>query len=916
MKKITILFILFLCGNYGFAQKPALDYSVIDNWTTVNTSRISNDGKYAFYSAIASPFRGSVKDRCIIKQINGNWEKSFPTRSFAEFTSDSRIALLQQTDSLCLIKLGTSSVEYITSVLMYKLFTLDKQQYVVIRKSNMEKEILLRNLTTGKQQSFTGITDFMVSPAGDKLLLRTPGPKDSGQEELTWVNLRSGKKVVIFKGTAPANYVFNKAEDKLAFSVYEIAGGALAHAFYIYTADKGAVKVVANQSPGIETGETIERITNFSKDDSRLFFTMKSKPGPPASEAKGVKVDVWNYRDLKLQTVQLLESGPLPLWMQYSSIPESKAVVTLATGRVVRLEIPGDKSHLFPDELMENYVFPYTAEGDISESFWNKGVTKVQYKVDTRTGERTKVDLDLLSIRGISPGGKYMMATNKGGDKFFSIDQVTGKTVHINANVPLLAIDEDFDGVGPKPHEQLGFIAWTENDASALLYDKYDIWKLDLTGKKPPVNVTGGYGRRNKIVLRLVEDDPKKAIKETEPILLCAFNTETKDNGFYTLQLNKPGNPALLTMGPYLYYSPYIAGGDKPVKAKDANVWIVKRQSASQSANFFTTSDFKKFTPLSKEYPEKKYNWLTSDLMSWKDANGRDMKGVLYKPENFDPAKKYPVIFNYYEKLSDRKNVYHQAEMAMDNINIPWFVSHGYLVYTPDIHYTVGEPGNSALKALIGSAKMLSALPYVDAAKMGIQGHSFGGYETNYIVSHTNIFAAAMSASGVSDAVSAYNYIWDTGSSNQQHEETGQGRMGGNLWDIQDKYLENSAVLSADKVTTPLLMMHNKADGGVPFTQSLELFLSLRRLGKRAWLLQYDGHAHSIIGEATKDYTQRMDQFFDHYLKGAPAPKWMLQGIPASQKGIDSGLELSTEIDENGKPVTPGKGLLIDKIIQ
>ncbi len=308
---------------------------------------------------------------------------------------------------------------------------------------------------------------------------------------------------------------------------------------------------------------------------------------------------------------------------------------------------------------------------------------------------------------------------------------------------------------------------------------------------------------------------------------------------------------------------------------------------------------------MSDNYPEQKYNWLTSELYTFKTLDGISELGVLHKPENFDPAKKYPVIVQYYETMSNDLNMYHRPELSSDRINIPWYVSRGYLVFSPDIHYKVGTPGRSAYNSIVGAAYFLKKFRWVDSSKMGIQGHSHGGFETNYVITHTDFFAAAVSAAGPSDCISGYAIPRGDGGSGQFFFETHQSRIGATLWEVPELYIENSAVFRTDKVNTPVLIMHNKKDGAVDFSQGVEFFTGLRRLGKRAWMLQYDGEVHSISNEAAQlDYTIRMDQFFDHYLKGKPAPKWMTRGIPASMKAIDDGFELDHQIK------TPGEGLL------
>ena len=436
-----------------------------------------------------------------------------------------------------------------------------------------------------------------------------------------------------------------------------------------------------------------------------------------------------------------------------------------------------------------------------------------------------------------------------------------------------------------------------------LFYDKYDIWLGNLLNNKPSVNLTNSYGRKNKLRFRIAGNYNSKRISIYQHIILTAFDTKNKNSGFFRKRLDDKGDPELLTMGAYSYADPT---GIIEQKASDTNIYIIQRSSASYFPNYFWTSDFKTFTPVTNVYPEYRYNWLTSELISYKTMDGILSQGILYKPQNFDPNKKYPIIFHYYEKKSDRLNVYLKPGYAINEINIPWFVSKGYLVFTPDIYYKIGHAGESAFNSVVSAAKYLSKFPWIDTLKMGLQGHSFGGYETNYIITHSNIFCAAISAAGISDMISSSGGLSHGGISRQPLYESGQNRMGVLVWRRSDLYFENSPIFNVDKVSTPLLIMHNKNDDAVPFAQGVELFTALRRLGKKVWMLQYDEERHTLHGKKQiLDYTIRMTQFFDHYLKEAPAPKWMTRGIPVSMKGVDDGLDLDTEIK------TPGKGLLI-----
>jgi dipeptidyl aminopeptidase/acylaminoacyl peptidase len=355
---------------------------------------------------------------------------------------------------------------------------------------------------------------------------------------------------------------------------------------------------------------------------------------------------------------------------------------------------------------------------------------------------------------------------------------------------------------------------------------------------------------------------------------------------FPLAQLTDDGEHILFCNQP-TYYSYNIATG---ITSKE-------QKRTEKQSNFFTMP----------ANPPNDSNIQTEEF-TWKCFDGKMAKGVLAKPKGFDPRKKYPIIFVYYEQSVVRHN---------DNkpYGIGDLVDYGYLVFSPDIQYTIGETGPSAFNYVVSAAKFFSNMPYVDGTKMGLRGGSFGGYETNYLVAHSNLFAAAISMAGYSDFISNIGAI---NNFTRPHglEGTDQNRLGVTMWQRPDIWIKNSPIFYADKVTTPLLLIHSKSDDNVPFEQSLAFFKALRSLGKRTWLLQYDDFGHmglntSMVGKpyGDCDLCTRQIQFFNHYLKGEPAPKWMLNGIPARLKGKDTGLEL----DSTGN--TPGPGLRRENLI-
>ena len=330
-----------------------------------------------------------------------------------------------------------------------------------------------------------------------------------------------------------------------------------------------------------------------------------------------------------------------------------------------------------------------------------------------------------------------------------------------------------------------------------------------------------------------------------------------------------------------------------PVKAKNEMAFIYTKENYNTSPNLYYDNKMTDHILLSDINPQQKeYNWGTAELFKWKSYTGKESEGIIYKPENFDPKKKYPMISYFYEKLSDGLYGYIPPSPTPSRLNIPFFVSRGYVVFAPDISYTTGHPGNDAYNYIVSGVRAIVKLGYVDSTKLGLQGQSWGGYQTAIVITKTKLFAAAWAGAPVANMTSAYGGIrWGSGLNRQFQYEHTQSRIGATLWQRQDLYLKNSPLFAADKITTPLVIMHNDADGSVPWYQGIEFFTALRRLNKKVWLLEYNGEDHNLVERKNrKDLSIRLGQFFDYYLKDAKPTKWIKDGLPATDKGRDWGL--------------------------
>jgi dipeptidyl aminopeptidase/acylaminoacyl peptidase len=898
MKSFVISLLLLNLSISSFSQslktqlaKPAIDTSVLGKWPSAGMPTISGDGNFAFYTIRNQPADGST---LVIRSLKDGWKKEIINASNASFTSDChKIFFISPRRTLCSLDLGSDSVESVAGASSYRLVKENADEWLVYQLSNAAKELKAVNLRSNVEKSFPGVINYLFGADGNVLVLLKQSGAENKSQTIEWINFLSGDTRNIWNGNGASGFILDKPGSQLAFVVETKEIGR--SIFYYKAGSEKAELLADNNTKGIDSSLVINGIADgFSKDGEKVFINLKEKERPKPKPG-AVMVDVWSYQDVKLQSMQLAE---------LSSTPSYKAVIRINDHEVVRLQQDGDKNISVPKQWPNKvYVFHY--KGDLLESHWNVDSQLSCYLVSTDNGERQELKIGSVPILSLSPSGKYIirkLAEDK--ENFYCYNTLTGKSLNISHSISASfdKLLDDKASSGKAKWLEVG--PWLENEKSVILFDRYDMWLVDPDGIKSPVNLTNAYGQKNKIVFRLPEVYGNKFISADERIIIKGFNRINKQEGLYMIQPGKQGGPQILTKGPYQYEIP-ANGFNSAQVGSNTQRFLIRRESATQSPNYFLTSDFKGFTPVTDIYPERAYNWLISELHTWKSLNGETLQGILYKPENFDPKKKYPVIFHYYQTVSDKLNKYLEPDAITDHLNIPWFVSNGYLVFTPDIHYQMGKTGESAFNAVVSAAHYLSKIPFVHSKRMGLQGQSFGGYETNYIVTHSNLFAAAMSSSGFSDFISDYNSLSHGGMVNQSNYEDGQNRIGIMLWERPDLYIQNSPIFNAYKVSTPILLMSNNGDRAVPFSQGLEFFLALRRLGKIAWMLQYDYGDHVLFKkEDALQHTIRITQFFDHYLKHAPAPVWMTKGIPASRKGIDDGLELDKEIK------TPGDGLL------
>ncbi len=759
--------------------------------------------------------------------------------------------------------------------------------------------IMLRNMVTGADEKMTYIASSTFDDSA-KVLVYTVASRDSTQDGIFIRNLATGTTTTVMK--APGNYRgfnFDRVQQQFVFTTdagAEFGKPEALGTIYVGSLKTGAASALITPTM-VPSGLRIQATTSatFNRNGNALLFTM-SPPAPdtiPADSLNGkARFDLWHWKDPQLQPAQLLSAGrdrtkSYQTIFHLSPAPVAKRTVK---GRDTMMTLVGDKRLVkLADDTVSGVQLSDDAKVGVAtssvrydiEKMWGGGGNDI-YVVDPVTGIRKLIATAVQTSGQLSPDAKYAYYFDKG--TWYAYQLATNTLLNVTGQVKGARFDQETWSTPDEP-AAWGVAGWTKGDKSMLVYDRFDLWELDPTGVKPPVMVTDSVGRREQVAFRLVDlnrdRDEDRFIDPAKPLYFRAFSEVTKGSGFYRDRLDVKGAPEKILFGDYAY--------GQPTKAKAADVYMMTRSTFVEFPNVWVGPSLTQLTKITDVNPwQKEYNWGTAELVHWTSDDGIPLQGILFKPENFDPSKKYPLISYFYEDLSDGLNAY-VPPTGRNVINATHYASNGYLVFMPDIYYEEGHPGQSAVKSIVPGVQMLLARGYVDPKGLGLQGQSWGGYQAAYMITQSSLFSAAMAGAPVSNMTSAYGGIrWGSGLARAFQYEKGQSRIGKSLWEAQDLYLENSPLFHLQRVTTPLFIMANDQDDAVPWWQGIEMFVGMRRLNKEVYLINYNGDVHNPASRANqKDMAMRMQQFFDNKLKGMPAPDWMVKGIPAVDKGRD-----------------------------
>ena len=942
----SVLFVLVLAlalaapGGHAAAAKKPLGYDAYDGWRSIQGTQLSRDGRWLAYALVPQDGDGEL----VVRDLKTDREYRAARGSRPVVTADGRYVVFtvapvkadvdqakkdkkkpeeQPKAGLGIMDLATGEVTAVERVKSFKVpeesgafvaYLLEPPLKKPDEKKDPEKtgegkkepeakteakpeakkeepkaeepkkeekkkepgtDLVVRELATGKETTIAEAADYAWNEPGTWLAyaVSSKTPENDGAFAL---EAASGRTVALLKGLGNyKNLTFDEKGAQLAFTSDRDDYKAEKSASKLYhwaPPAASAVELVPALAKGFPAGMAVGENgrLQFSKDGGRLFFGIAPEP-EPKDAPEPVKVDIWSWKDPFLQPMQKAraeEEKKRTLMCVMHLGPKEKTFVRLATDEVPSIALSEDgRTALGSSDL------PYRQLVS-----WDQGYEDV-YVVDVATGARKKILEKSAGGARLSPGGAWFTYYRSDSDDWFAHRIADGRSFNLTWKLDVRFADEEHDSPDdPRPY---GLAGWTDGDRAVLVYDRYDIWEISPDGAKRRT-VTNGAGRRDKLAFRHVALDPdKKSIPASGPLVLAASNDKTRATGFYRLDLAAPAaDPAEIVMLDKQF------GGLQ--KAKGADVYVHTRQRFDEFPDLWASGpDFAAARKVSEANPQQaEYNWGRAELIEYTNADGKRLPAVLIKPEDFDPSKKYPLMVYIYETQAVGLHRYY-APSPGTSINFTRYVSNGYVVLSPDIVYEIGYPGASALKCVVPAVHKVLDMGFVDPERVGIQGHSWGGYQISHLITQTDIFAAVQAGASVTNMTSAYGGIrWGSGMSRAFQYEKTQSRIGAPLWDRTLQYLENSPLFWVERVDTPYLSIHNDEDDAVPWYQGIEFFSALRRLGKEAYMFNYNGEKHGLRERGNqKHWTVHQDEFFDHFLLGRPRPDWMEKGVPYLERG-------------------------------
>lgn len=890
--KILFLFLLIANGVIGQSKKT-LDQTTYNSWKALTGESISPDGKWFGYE-----IKNKASYQVLLLGNKVKLDTIFRGANL-QFSSDSRFSTYTTTSdstgknrAFILRNMLTGEVVDFKgpSFIMASFIKSSPSLLQVIRKGKVDSAVVAKPASTkpGVVKSELAAKATKVTNL-NSLTLYNPVSKDSvvfeavmkhkysddykylmllqkekEMNKLSLYHIPSGQKKTVASGNV--NYTlatFSENTDRLAYlSESIVAKDTLYKIYIVKTKDGQLLDSVTNVTKGMPSGYSLSsnEQLSFSANGEKVYFKARPNVVKDSVIKKKALVDIWKWDNATIPPMDKRGIGMRSSDF-YQYFISSRKAVQLSDTEIPYLQFPsGDDESIsiaFSDLKYQHLVG--IEAGKLYDA----------YVVDMKTGKSRLALERKYYIPKISYDKQFISWYEPADSSWYSMNTKTLEKRNLTRSIDDVFYNDELDM--PMHSTHYGDAGWDSERHWFLVHSKHDLWKIDASGKNAPVCLSQGIGRKQGIVFRYIK--PKKTeryIDLNKAQYFTAFQSKTKKDGYYVL---KPGGHFEM-----LVLSDHTYGGLEVSENGSACIWR-KGDFTEYPELHYSDLNFKDVKKVSITNPQQKdYNWGTSELVEWESFNKDSLQGILVKPENFDPNKKYPMVVYFYEKRSDLLHRYNPPAAMKSVVNWSYMASNGYLVFIPDVVFRAADPGASSYDAIVSGVQSLTGrYSFIDKDRIGLNGHSWGGYQSAFLITKTNMFKAAVAGAIVSNMTSAYGGIrWETGQSRMFQYEHSQSRMGMTLWENPLAYVRNSPLFGAPNVKTPVLMMHNDQDGSVPWEQGIEFFNGLRRLNKPAWMLNYKGEGHLLQKkENQEDFTRKVMGFYDHYLKDKSKPDWM-----------------------------------------
>ena len=908
-----------------FSQKKTIDHKAYKDWKRTEKVQLSHNGNYVTYER--NPLIGNgyifiynITDSLLDSFARGKNALLAKNESFIALTVTPGYDTLRSCelnkidkkkwpkDSLIIFNLEEDSLIVVPKLKSVKMadegsvigYTTEK---IPVTQSKKKKRIFKRKEKTLKTIESNGyplsvytkeflfrkqnVTEFAFDKSGVFLaIIQHEKKEDADSFHLQMFTVEAVPELVFESRNHSAIHlpVWNSKTDRFAFFASKDTNENKQFDLHVFNLNNQTMWVIGDTlsydfdtTKGVcETGELA-----FIDQTNFLYFEVSERvknEKDSLTESEKVHLDVWHYKDKYIQPQQLVKFNRKGQKTQlYICNTTDQTLVPLSNDSLdveIQTKISGNKLL-----ATSNNAYAVSAQ-------WKSPALEDVYTIDITSGKTQLVKSEMSYHSGISPKGNYFSYFNPIKKQHFLLDLNSSKETCITCNLTDVVWTEDNNGQ-PMLAGPMDMYGYNHEETIYYFQSQYDIWGYDIRNNKL-LSVTERRGEQRKMRFSLQKWNADSIYINLKDVYLTGFNEIDKSSGIYSLYEGDDFGLYPKKVGDFKFF-----GIDRSLNAK---VHLVRTMSVSTYPEVsILDKDFKNEKIISKTNPQQDdYNWAKVQLVKWKAYDKLPLEGLLYSPENYDPSKKYPLLVYFYELNSDNLHNYNSPRPSASTINPIEYASSGYFVLIPDIRYTYpGKPAKSAFNCIVSGTEYVMRNFPIDSFKLGLQGQSWGGYQTAQLITMTKRYAAAMAGAPVSNMFSAYGGIrWGSGLNRQFQYESQQSRIGKTIWEEPNLYIENSPLFHLPNVSTPLLIMHNDEDGAVPWYQGIELYNGMRRLQKPCWLLNYNDEDHNLTRIPNKmDLSIRMKQFFDYYLKNADMPEWMREGIPAYKKGKTLGYD-------------------------